>query len=180
LIRKFCASSANASTWVRSWSVTAWLAPGISETSNAFTETFGSGSSYSRSCSRFSRLRRRTMARPLEKRQSLGPHRVIAQGHRNPFRMRRAGSALACYTPDSIKEPDHKPKVLAPMAVGSKKVATGTYLRMEVRSNMLTAPDRALTRSSYLFSRPTKGGRQRSNARRGGCSIPTWPRGPRT
>jgi hypothetical protein len=173
LIRKVCASSANASAWVRSWSVNAWLAPGISGTSNAFTETFGS-------CSRLSRLRRRAVDRPLEKRQSLGPHRVIAQGHRNPFRMRRAGSALACYTPDSIKEPDHKPKVLAPMAVGSKKVATGTYLRMEVRSNMLTAPDRALTRSSYLFSGPTKGGRKRSNVRRGGCSIPTWPRGPRT
>jgi hypothetical protein len=44
---------------VRSWSVHAWLAPGISGTSNAFSETFGSCSSYSRSCSRFSRLRRR-------------------------------------------------------------------------------------------------------------------------
>src|SRR5918995_809106 len=49
--------------------------------------------------------------------------------------------------------------------------------KVEIRSSMLTAPDRVLTRSSYLFSGPTKGGRKRSNARRGGCSIPTWLRG---
>jgi hypothetical protein len=78
-------SSTNASAWVRSWSANAWLAPGISGTSNAVSETFGSGSSYSRSCSRLSRLRRRTVDRPLEKRQPLEPHRAIAQGHRNPF-----------------------------------------------------------------------------------------------
>jgi hypothetical protein len=61
--------------------VNAWLAPGISGTSNAFGETFGS--SYSGSCSRFLRLRRRAMDKLLEKRQPLGSHRVIAQGHRN-------------------------------------------------------------------------------------------------
>jgi hypothetical protein len=44
--------------------------PGISGTSNAFSETFGCDRSYSRSCSRFSRLRGRTMDKPLEKRQA--------------------------------------------------------------------------------------------------------------
>jgi hypothetical protein len=43
---------ANVSAWVRSWSVNAWLAPGISGTSNALSETF-------MSCSKLSRLRRR-------------------------------------------------------------------------------------------------------------------------
>jgi len=76
--------------------VNAWRTSGISGTSSGFTETFGS-------CSRFLRLRRRTMDKPLKKRQPLGPHRVIAQGHRNAFGMRRAGSALACYTPDSLE-----------------------------------------------------------------------------
>ena len=50
---------ANASAWVRSWSVNAWLAPGISRTFNALSETFKSCSSYSMSGSRLSRLRRR-------------------------------------------------------------------------------------------------------------------------
>ena len=76
---------------VRSWSVNPWLAPGISGTSNAFSETYGSSRSYSRSGSRFSRLRRRTMDKPLEKRQALGPHRVIAQGHRNTLRDAEGG-----------------------------------------------------------------------------------------
>ena len=76
---------------VRSWSVNPWLAPGISGTSNAFSETYGSSRSYSRSGSRFSRLQRRTMDKPLEKRQALGPHRVIAQGHRNTLRDAEGG-----------------------------------------------------------------------------------------
>jgi hypothetical protein len=45
------------------------LAPGVSGASNALIETFRSCSSYSRSCSRLSRLRRRTVDKPLEKRQ---------------------------------------------------------------------------------------------------------------
>ena len=40
--------------------------PGISGTSNAFSETFGIDRSYSRSCSRLSRLGRRTVNRPLK------------------------------------------------------------------------------------------------------------------
>ena len=67
------------------------LAPGISGMSNVFSETFGSCSSHSRSGSRFSRLRRRTMDKPLEKRQPLGPRRGIAQGHRNPLRDAEGG-----------------------------------------------------------------------------------------
>jgi hypothetical protein len=55
--------------------------------------------------------------------------------------------------------------------------ACGGYGRKE---EMLTAPDQALTSSFCPFSGPTKGSRNRSNARRGGCSIPTWARGPRT
>ena len=86
-----------------------------------------------------------------------------------------ADSALARYSPNSIKWLGHEPKVLAPVAVGSENVATGTYIG-EGRSNILSAPDRALTRSSYLFSGPTKGGRKSSNVRRGGCSLPTRPR----
>jgi hypothetical protein len=42
---------------------------------------------------------------------------------------------------------------------------------------MLTAPDQALTSSFCPFSEATKGNRKRSNARVGGCTIPTWPRG---
>jgi hypothetical protein len=53
---------------------------------HAFSETFRSGSSYSRGCSRLSRLRRRTLDRPLEKQQPLRPHRGIAQSHRSPLR----------------------------------------------------------------------------------------------
>ena len=41
--------------------------------------------------------------------------------------MRRAGSALARYTPNSIKWPDHVPKVLAPVTVGSENATTGIY-----------------------------------------------------
>src|SRR5919107_4408710 len=87
-----------------------------------------------------------------------------------------ADSALARYSPNSIKWLGHEPKVLAPVAVGSENVATGTYIG-EGRSNILSAPDRALTRSSYLFSGPTKGGRERGNAPRLGSSIRTWSRG---
>jgi hypothetical protein len=68
--------------------------------------------------------------------------------------MRRAASALACYTLDSLKSPDRESKVLAPLAAGPEKVATGPVERIDGRSNTLTAPDRALTRSSYLFSGP--------------------------
>src|SRR5215217_1543030 len=53
-----------------------------------------------------------------------GSPRVIG----TPFRVRRADSALARYTPNSIKWLVHRPKVLASMAVGSKNVATGTYI----------------------------------------------------
>jgi hypothetical protein len=38
--------------------------------------------------------------------------------------MRRAASALACYTLDSLKLLDHESKVLAPLAIGPEKVAT--------------------------------------------------------
>src|SRR5829696_198579 len=47
-------------------------------------------------------------------------------------------------------------------------------------SNLLSAPDRAPRRSSYVFAGPAKGDRKRGNARRRGYSIPTWSRGPRT
>jgi hypothetical protein len=99
---------------------------------------------------------------------------------RNTLRDAGASSALACYVADSIKWPDQEPKVLAPVAEDSEKVATGTYMRMEIGPSMLTAPDRTLTRSSCPFPGPTKGSRKRSGARRGGCAIPTCPCGLRT
>ena len=55
--------------------------------------------------------------------------------------------------------------------------ACGCYGR---KKEMLTAPDRALTRSSCPFPGPTKGSRRKSNARRGGCTMPAWPCGLRT
>jgi hypothetical protein len=55
--------------------------------------------------------------------------------------------------------------------------ACGGYGRKE---EVLTAPDQALTSSFCPFSGPTKGGRKRSNAGRGGCIIPTRTRGSRT
>jgi hypothetical protein len=90
------------------------------------------------------------MGKPLEKQQPLGPIGGSLRVTGTPFGMQRAGSALARYTPNSIKWPDHDPKVLAPVVVCSEKVATGAYIG-ESRSNILSAPDRALTRSSYLF-----------------------------
>ena len=47
-----------------------------------------------------------------------------------------------------------------------------------IRSSMLTSPDQALASSFCPFSGPTKGGRKRSKARRGRCTIPTQPVGP--
>ena len=55
--------------------------------------------------------------------------------------------------------------------------ACGGYGRKE---EILTVPDQALTSRFCPFSGPTKGGRKRCKARRGGCSIATRPRGPRT
>ena len=53
---------------------------------HAFSETFRSGSSYSRGCSRLSRLRRRTVDKPLEQRQSLGPPSGDRSGSQEPLR----------------------------------------------------------------------------------------------
>jgi hypothetical protein len=94
--------------------------------------------------------------------------------------MRGASSALACYVTDIIKWPNQEPKVLALVAEGSEKVATGTYMRMEIGPSMLTTPDGTLTRSACPFSGPTKGSRKRSDARRGVGAIPTCPCGLRT
>jgi hypothetical protein len=55
--------------------------------------------------------------------------------------------------------------------------ACGGYGRKE---EVLTAPDQALTSSFCPFSGPTNGGRNRSNARRGGCIFLTRTRGSRT
>jgi hypothetical protein len=132
----------------------AWLASGIVGTSNA-------------------------LERNLQKLQQAhkAPNKAYGIGGslrvtKTSFGMRRADSALARYTPNSIKWLGHEPKVLAPVAVGSEKVATGTYIRMETGPSMLTAPDRELTRSSYLLSGPTIGSRMRSNARRGDAPLP--------
>jgi hypothetical protein len=48
------------------------------------------------------------------------------------------------------------------------------------KTEMLTAPDQALTSRFCPSSGPTKGDRNRSYVRQGECSIPTRPRGPRT
>jgi hypothetical protein len=87
------------------------------------------------------------------------------------------GQRTCALHPEQHKMACHEPKVLVPVGVGLENVDTGTYLG-EGRSNILFAPNRALTRSFYLFSEPTKGGRKRSSAQRGGCFVPTWPRGP--
>ena len=92
------------------------------------------------------------MDRPLEKRQPLGPHRVIAQGHRNTLRDAEGAQRTCVLHSGQLKITRLESKVLAPLAVGPEKVATGPVERIDVRSNMLTSPDRALTRSSYLFS----------------------------
>src|SRR5215207_11144460 len=70
---------ANASAWVRSWSVNAWLAPGVSGTSNASARASGAAAG-----SQGSEVE--LMDKPLEKQPPLGPHRGIAQSHRNPLR----------------------------------------------------------------------------------------------
>jgi hypothetical protein len=68
------------------------------------------------------------MDRPLEKQQSLRLLGVSLRVKGAPFGRRRADSALARYTPNSIKWLVHEPQVLAPVAVCSEKLATGTYI----------------------------------------------------
>ncbi len=63
---------------------------------------------------------------------------------------------------------------------GGRRLGQGGHRSLHKDGNqieLLAAPDQALTSSFCPFSGPTKGGRKRSNARRGGCAIPTWPRG---
>jgi hypothetical protein len=156
--------------------VNAW----ISGASNALSETFRSSSGYSRSGSRFSRLRRMTMDKPLEKRQSLGPRRVIAQGHRNTLRDAE-DEQRTCV----LRFGQHKIAGLGTESTSTccrrlGKGSHGDLIRMEIGPSMLTLPDRALRRSPCPYSGAMKGSRKRSNARRGGCTIPNWPRALRT